>query len=62
MKYPNDLIYDENKKIGGILVEPYKDFYIIGFRINIKEKPDSKFIRVKGLSLCCIKENLPKNI
>ncbi len=62
LKYPNDILCIENKKMGGILVEPYKDFYIIGFGINVKEKPDMSQIRKEGLPPCCIKDHLPKNI
>ena len=62
LKYPNDILCIENKKLGGVLVEPYKDFYIIGFGINVKEKPDNKDIRAKGLSPCCINNHLPKGI
>lgn len=62
LKYPNDILCTENKKLGGILVMEYKDFYIIGYGINLKEAPDRSQIRKEGLSACCIKKHLPKNI
>ncbi len=57
LKYPNDIICKDKKKIGGIIVEYYKDFIIIGFGINIVDKPDD--IRKGGLPACFIKEHLP---
>ena len=29
LKYPNDIIYKDRRKLWGIIVELYKDFYII---------------------------------
>ena len=46
--------------MGGILVQEYKDFYIIGFGINVKEKPDKNLIRKNGLLPCCLKDHLIK--
>lgn len=60
LKYPNDIICIDNKKMGGILVQEYKDFYIIGFGINVKEKPDKNLIRKNGLLPCCLKDHLIK--
>ena len=59
LKYPNDIICKDKKKIGGIIVENYKDFIIIGFGINIVDKPDD--IRKGGLPACFIKEHLPED-
>lgn len=60
LKYPNDIICKDNKKLGGILVQPYKDFIIIGFGINIINKPEQ--VRKGGLQPCFIKEHLPEGI
>jgi biotin-(acetyl-CoA carboxylase) ligase len=61
LKYPNDIICKDKNKIGGIIAEEYKDFYIIGFGLNVIEKPDKSSIRVSGLDPCCIKEHFPNN-
>ena len=61
LKYPNDIICKDKNKIGGIIAEEYKDFYIIGFGLNIIEKPDKSLIRASGLAPCCIKEHFPDN-
>ena len=45
MKAPNDIICIEKRKLGGIIVELYKNFYIIGFGVNIVKKPDENEIR-----------------
>ena len=58
LKYPNDIVCIENKKMGGVLVQEYKDFYIIGFGINIIEKPDKSLIRKEGLLPCCLKDHI----
>ena len=58
LKYPNDIVCKENKKMGGVLVQEYKDFYIIGFGINLIEKPDQSLIRVNGLPPCCLKDHI----
>ena len=60
LKYPNDIICVDKRKIGGILVELYKDFYIIGFGINIVKKPEKNEMRKEGLPPCCINDHLPK--
>ena len=60
LKYPNDIICKDKNKIGGIIAEEYKDFYIIGFGLNVIEKPDKSKIRASGLDPCCIKEHFPK--
>ena len=60
LKYPNDIICKDKKKLGGILVQDYKDFAIIGFGINIVDKPQS--VRKGGLPPCFIKEHLPEGI
>lgn len=58
LKYPNDIICKDRKKLGGIIVELYKDFYIIGFGINIVDKPEQKEIRKQGLLPCFVNEHL----
>ena len=60
LKYPNDIICVDKRKLGGIIVELYKDFYIIGFGINIVKKPDQNEMRKEGLSPCCVNEHLHK--
>lgn len=62
LKYPNDIICKDNKKMGGIIAKNYKDFWNIGFGINIVDKPDpdEEKIRKGGLAPCCIKDHLPK--
>jgi biotin-(acetyl-CoA carboxylase) ligase len=62
LKYPNDIICKDKNKIGGIIAEEYKDFYIIGFGLNVIEKPDKSSIRISGLDPCCIKEHFPNKI
>ena len=59
LKYPNDIVCKDKNKIGGIIAEEYKDFYIIGFGLNVIEKPDKSSIRASGLDPCCIKEHFP---
>ena len=49
LKYPNDIICKDKNKI------------IIGFGLNVIEKPDKSSIRVSGLDPCCIKEHFPNN-
>ena len=60
LKYPNDIICVDRKKLGGILVEFYKDFCIIGFGINIVDKPEQSEIRKGGLLPCFVNEHLPE--
>ena len=45
--------------MGGIIAKNYKDFWIIGFGINIVDKPDpdEEKIRKGGLPPCCIKDH-----
>ena len=38
-----------------------KDFYIIGFGINIVDKPEQSEIRKEGLSPCFVNEHIPEN-
>ena len=61
LKYPNDIICVDKRKLGGIIVELYKDFYIIGFGINIVKKPEQNEIRKEGLSPCCVNDHLSKD-
>ena len=60
LKYPNDILCKDKKKLGGILVQDYKDFAIIGFGINIVDKPQT--VRKGGLPPCFIKEHLPEGV
>ena len=59
LKYPNDIICVDKKTLGEIIAESYKDFWIIGFGINIVDKPDESDIRKEGLKACFIQEHLP---
>ena len=45
LKHPNDIICKDKRKLGGIIAENYKDFWIIGFGINIVDKPDEEIGR-----------------
>lgn len=61
LKYPNDILCKDKKKLGGIIAEYYKDFCIIGFGINIVNMPEQNQIRKEGLSPCYVNAHLPKN-
>ena len=61
LNYPNDIICIEERKLGGIIVELYKDFYIIGFRINIVDKPEQSEKRKEGLSPCFVNKHISEN-
>ena len=60
LKYPNDILCIDNKKLGGVLVQTYKDFAFIGIGINIIGKPQS--VRKGGLPPCFLKEHLPEGV
>ena len=62
LKHPNDILCKDKCKLGGILAQKYKDFYIIGFGINIIDKPEQDQIRVEGLSPCYVKAHLPEDM
>ena len=59
LKYPNDIICKDKRKLGGIISENYKDFCIIGFGINIVDKPEQDQIRKEGLSPCYVNAHIP---
>ena len=61
LKYPNDILCKDKKKLGGIIAEKYKDFCIIGFGINIVNMPEQDQIRKEGLSPCYVNAHLPKD-
>ena len=61
LKYPNDIICVDKCKMGGIIAEYYKDFCIIGFGINIVDKPEKSEIRKEGLSPCFVNAHLLNN-
>ena len=61
-KNPNDILCKDKCKLGGILIQKYKDFYIIGFKINVVDSPEQEQIRKEGLTPCYIKEHLPNGI
>jgi biotin-[acetyl-CoA-carboxylase] ligase BirA-like protein len=52
IKWPNDILCVEKYKIGGILVDKYKDFYQLSFGINLSQCPDSSQIRKGGRTAC----------
>jgi biotin-(acetyl-CoA carboxylase) ligase len=52
IKWPNDILCIEKYKIGGILVDKYKDFYQLSFGINLSQCPDSSQIRKGGRTAC----------
>ena len=58
LKHPNDIICVDRRKIGGIIAEYYKDFCIIGFGINIVNKPEQSEIRKEGLLPCFVNEHI----
>lgn len=60
LKYPNDILCKDKKKLGGIIAEHYKDFCIIGFGINIVDKPEQNEIRKEGLQPCYVNAHLSK--
>ena len=62
LKYPNDIICVDKCKMGGIIAEYYKDFCIIGFGINIVDKPEKSDIRKEGLSPCFVNEHLKNKL
>lgn len=62
LKHPNDILCEDKCKLGGILAQKYKDFYIIGFGINIIDKPEQDQVRPEGLSPCYVKAHLPKEM
>ena len=62
LKHPNDILCEDKCKLGGILTQKYKDFYIIGFGINIIDKPEKDQVRPEGLSPCYVKAHLPKEM
>jgi biotin-(acetyl-CoA carboxylase) ligase len=62
LKYPNDILCVEHGgKLGGILVQNYCDFQIIGFGINIVDKPDIDKMDRKHLSPCFVNAHLKEN-
>ena len=62
LKHPNDILCKDKCKLGGILVEDFNDFFIIGFGINIVNKPEENKIRQGGLSPCFVKHYLPEEV
>ena len=62
LKHPNDILCKDKYKMGGIIAETYKGFYIIGFEINIVEKPEQDQIRKEELLPCYVKAHLPEGV
>ena len=52
IKWPNDVLCNEQCKVCGILVDKYKDFYQLSFGINLIKSPDSSQIRQGGRTAC----------
>ena len=61
IKWPNDILCNEQYKVCGILVDKYKDFYQLSFGINLSQCPDSSEIR-KGGRIACKLGNHSDNI
>ena len=61
LKYPNDILCKDKKKLGGIIAQNYKDFCIIGFGLNIVDKPEQTEIRKEGLQPCFVNAHLSDN-
>ena len=58
LKYPNDILCKDRHKLGGIIAETYKNYMLIGFGLNIVDKPEADKIRKEGLQPCFLKEHL----
>ncbi len=43
LKYPNDILCKDKKNLGSIISQNYKDFCIIGFGLNIIDKPEQTY-------------------
>ena len=52
IKWPNDILCIERKKVCGILVEKHKNFYLISFGINLTKSPELSEIRKGGREPC----------
>ena len=61
MQYPNDILCKDKCKLGKILAQRYKDFYIIIFQINIVDKAEQDQISDE-LSPCYVKAHLPDDM
>lgn len=46
IKWPNDVIVN-NKKVSGVLVEKYKNFYIVGIGVNLNNRKENFPIDIK---------------
>ena len=60
IKWPNDILCKDLYKIGGILVDKYKNFYQLSFGINLIQCPEASEIR-KGGRIACKLENHSDN-
>lgn len=62
LKYPNNILCKDKKKIGGIIVEDYKKFILILFGLNIVDKPAMDKIGNNEIYPCFLKEHMKNNI
>ena len=57
IKWPNDILI-ESKKVSGILVERFDNFYVIGVGLNINFCPDEKML---GIQTTCLSNFINTN-
>ena len=63
LEYPNDILCVEHGgKLGEIIVENYFDFQIIGFWINIVDKPETEKTETNNSTPCFVDAHLSENI
>ena len=59
LKHPNDIICKDNKILGGIIAENYKDdFCIITFAINIVDSPEQDHSRKELMQSCYVNAHM----
>ena len=58
LKYPNDILCNDKKRIGETTVESYKNYVLIVFVFNIVDKPSKDKILNYGIEPCCLKEHM----
>lgn len=63
LKWPNDIICKDLKKVCGSMIVKYKDYLMIGFGINLVGSPEETELRKGGLQACYFgkhSNNIPK--
>lgn len=58
----NDILCKDKCRLGGILAQKYKDFYIIGIGINIVDKPKQEEENTEEISTCFVKVHLKEDM